>query len=66
MHPSLLTTDRLGGPRCWLTAFRRYDMLMLLVEENGVIGIAPNCRARPTLPRKSMRQAARPHDGRRR
>jgi hypothetical protein len=37
---SLPTTDRLRGPRCWLTASGRYDMLMLLVEENGVMACA--------------------------
>jgi len=40
---SLPTTDRLRGPRCSLTASCRYDMLMLLVEENGFHGMPPNC-----------------------
>jgi hypothetical protein len=39
----LPTTGRLHGPRCWLTVSGRYDMLMSLVEENGVIGMSPNC-----------------------
>ena len=38
---SLPTTDRLRGPRCSLTASCRYDMLMLLVEENGFHGTPP-------------------------
>jgi hypothetical protein len=40
---SLPTTDRLRGPRCLLTASCRYDMLMLLAEENGFHGMPPNC-----------------------
>jgi hypothetical protein len=40
---SLPTTDRLRGPRCLLTASCRYDMLMILVEENGFHGMPPNC-----------------------
>ena len=52
---SLPTTDRLRGPRCWLTASCRYDMLMLLPEENGVMACPPIAGARPAPPRKSMR-----------
>jgi len=36
--------NRLRGPRCLLTASARYDMLMLLVEENGFRGMAPQLR----------------------
>jgi hypothetical protein len=39
---SLPTTDRLRGPRCSLTASCRYDMLMLLAEENGFHGVLPS------------------------
>jgi hypothetical protein len=39
---SLPTTDRLRGSRCSLTASCLYDMLMLLVEENGFHGMPPN------------------------
>src|SRR5258708_5752686 len=38
---SLPTTDRLRGPRCSLTASCRYDLLMLLVEENGFLACLP-------------------------
>ena len=40
---SLPATDRLGSPRCSLTASCRYDILMILVEENGFYRMPPNC-----------------------
>src|SRR6476620_891917 len=40
---SLPTTDRLRDPRCSLTASCRYDILMILVEENGFPWHASNC-----------------------
>ena len=36
---SLPTTDRLRSPRCSLTASCQYDILMILVEENGSNGM---------------------------